>query len=469
MKKAKIVCTVGPSSESEDIIQRMASEGMDTARLNFSHGTVSGHRRMCRAIRRVSDRIGRPIAVLQDLQGPRLRLGKIENDWLELEKGTRLVLTTRKVAGKPGVIPVQYPNFAREVRRGSIVLLADGSVQLEVLDTNGPDVDTRVVVGGRIGTHQGLNLPGTDISSPALTAKDVADLKAGLSMGVDAVALSFVRSPEHVRKARKILSRHSSRALLIAKIEHPLAVERLEDILREADGIMVARGDLGVEMPPEKVPTIQKQAIAMANHRGKLVIVATQMLESMRHQPRPTRAEASDVANAVLDGADALMLSGETASGRYPVEAVRMMKRIVLEAEASSGAGAMPQPLVETEPFANAVANATVVAARDLEVKTIVAFTESGYTARLLSDYRPEAEIVALTPRRQTQRALAMFWGVEPVLVPRVRSTDALIRLVNRTLLEKRLASKGEVVVVTGSIPAGRSGRTNMMKAHVVE
>ncbi len=470
MRKAKIVCTIGPASSSEDLLKKLVLAGMDVARLNFSHGDHDSHKRLHRQLRKLSRATNRPLAILQDVQGPRIRLGKFKTGKALIQTGASYVLTTRKITGDETRAAVQYTNLHKDVQKGDRVLIADGTIQLRVQDVEGQDILTKVVVGGTLKDHKGINLPGVRLSTPAVTDKDKRDIRLGLELGMDVVAISFVRSPEDVLQVRRMVRKAKSACQVIAKIEHPDAVDCLDDILDVCDGIMVARGDLGVELPPEKVPAIQKSAIHRANARGKLVIVATQMLESMIRNPRPTRAEASDVANAVFDGADAMMLSGETAAGAYPVEALQMMVRIISEAEKSPAFRSAPRPRLLKDPakFTNAISNATVVSSEDIGARLIIAFTESGNTARLISDYRPKARIIALTPHLETYNRLAVFWGVEPVKVPAVKSTDAMLRQVNKTLVERGFAHVGEELVITSGVPLGQKGSTNMLKLHRV-
>ncbi len=468
MRKAKIVCTIGPASASEEMLHKLVLAGMDVARLNFSHGDARSHAMVHARLRRVARAAGRPLAILQDVQGPRIRLGRFKDQAAELRTGDNFVLTAQPLLGDTLRASVQYAQLHREVRKGDRILIADGMVQLRVLEVEGREIVTKILTGGRIGDHKGLNLPGVHLSGPSVTEKDKRDIRQGLRLGMDLLAISFVRSPDDVVEVRRLVRKAGARSLLIAKIEHPDAVACLDDILDVCDGIMVARGDLGVELPPEKVPAIQKSAIHRANARGKLVIVATQMLESMVQNPRPTRAEASDVANAVFDGADALMLSAETAAGAYPLEALQMMVRVIGEAERSTAyqQAARPRLLKDSSLFPNAVSQATVVAAESLGARLIVAFTESGNTARLLSDYRPGARIVALTPHEDTFRQLAALWGVEPLKVPAVHSTDAMLRQVNSVLLERGFAKPGDPVVIASGVPLGEQGSTNMLKLH---
>ncbi|HEY8208583.1 MAG TPA: pyruvate kinase [Myxococcaceae bacterium] len=465
MRKAKIICTLGPASSSRPVLEAMIRAGMDVARLNFSHGTHDEHRRRLDLIRTLSRKLRRPVAILQDLQGPKIRLGLFEGGQLMVQRGQGVTVTTRAVLGRGGVIPTPVKSLPRDVRRGDPILLDDGRVRLEVLSVRGPDVRARVVVGGLLKDKKGLNLPGANVSVPSLTAKDEEDLAFGLELGVDYVALSFVRSVKDVERAREKMG--DRKRPIIAKIEKPQAVANLEEIARAADGVMIARGDLGVEMPLKEVPLIQKQAILTVNRMGGVVIVATEMLESMIQNPRPTRAEVSDVANAVLDGADAVMLSGETAAGQHPVRAVETMAEVVEAAETRAPHGITYSPFeARSEDISTGVAAAAVAAARQLGVETIVAYTESGYTARLISEYRPRARIVGLTPNKETLPQMALFWGVTGMQVKRVHSTDAMIRQVRHLCLEERLCAAGRPVVIVTGVPLNHPGKTNMMTVH---
>jgi pyruvate kinase len=464
MRKAKMICTLGPSSETLEIIEGLMRAGMDVARLNFSHGTQDEHRRRIDLLRKASRRLGQPIAVLQDVQGPKIRLGRFEGGALLVKAGQEVTVTTRSVLGHADVIPTPVQSLPREVRRGDLILLDDGRVRLRVQSVTRRDVTCRVEVGGVLKDHKGLNLPGAEVDVPTLTEKDVADLAFGQDVGVDYVALSFVRSADDVRAARPHVARLGTP--LIAKIEKPQAVARLDAIAAEADGVMVARGDLGVEMPLEQLPTIQKQAVRLVNRMGGIVIVATEMLESMVSNPRPTRAEVSDVANAILDGADAVMLSGETAAGRYPIEAAATMARIVEETEKGHRREHFTPDFRRPDDVSTGVAAAAVAAAQQLGIDTIVAYTESGHTARLISEFRPSARIIALTPNARTVDRVAMFWGVTGLRVGRLQSTDAMIRQVRRLCETRALCPPGKAVVVVAGVPLNQPGKTNMMSIH---
>ncbi|HEY0479567.1 MAG TPA: pyruvate kinase [Kofleriaceae bacterium] len=470
MPRAKIVCTLGPASSTPERIGELIESGMSVARLNFSHGTHDDHARMLQIVRTEADRRGKAIAALLDLQGPKIRIGKLAAGQIELKPGAALTLTTEEVVGDERRVSTTYQGLPRDVKVGDQILLDDGYLSLAVTHVHEHDVDTVVVTGGILKNNKGINLPGVDVSAPALSEKDRTDIGFALRHGVDYVALSFVRRPEDVIEAKRLLTVDQVSIPVIAKIEKPQALERLGDIIDVSDGIMVARGDLGVELGPEKVPLWQKRIIEETNKRGKIVITATQMLESMITQPRPTRAEASDVANAVLDASDALMLSGETASGLYPVEAVRTMARIIEEIERSAYYRANVEiPEIQLAVSANAIAHAAMTAARAMRLKTIVAVSESGGAARLISEYRPDANILALTTNEVSFRRLAMIWGVTPVLISPAATTEELIDRVEATMIERNLALPGENVLITMAVPVGAGMQTNMLKIHQIQ
>ncbi|MSP16206.1 MAG: pyruvate kinase [Myxococcales bacterium] len=465
MRRAKIVCTLGPSSSSAERIGALIDAGMDVARLNFSHGEYETHHALLRTVRAEAERRGKAVAILQDLQGPKIRIGRFTAGSIELVPDATFTITTRNVPGDQRVVSTSYVDLPGDVRPGDKVLLDDGYLQLEVTDVTGEDVTTRVVIGGILKNNKGINLPGVKVSSPSLTVKDRADLVFGMRIGVDFIALSFVRSAQDVLEARRLATLEDTRIPIIAKLEKPEAVERLEEIIEAADGIMVARGDLGVEMGPEKVPLVQKLAISLTNARGKVVITATQMLESMIENPRPTRAEASDVANAVLDGTDALMLSGETASGKYPVEAVQTMARIVTEIEQSAHyRSQIERPTLDLPVSTNAIAHAAAVAARQMRLPVIAVYSGSGGIARLLSEYRPEARIVALTDNEATFHRLALYWGVTAIRVAAAASTDEMLARIEDTLRARGLAKSGELAVITLGVPIGSGESSNLLK-----
>lgn len=469
-RKAKIVCTIGPASASPQMIDDLLRLGMDVARLNFSHGTHAEHARVVEAVRKASGRHQKTVAVLADLSGPKIRTGKLENGKaVTLRTGQRFTITTAQRAGGADGVSTTYKQLPREVRKGDRILLSDGLIELKVLRVRGTEVQCRVVNGGELGEKKGINLPGVKMKVGALTPKDRKDLAFALSIGADYIALSFVRSAKDVRAAKAAIARAGKTTPVIAKLEKPEAIENLKEILQAADGVMVARGDLGVEMSPEKVPIVQKTIIARAREHRVPVITATQMLESMTQNPRPTRAEASDVANAILDGTDAVMLSGETASGRYPREAVAMMDRIIREAEHDgvvsrerhSGPG-------ERLSVAETVSEAVCHAATELNMKVIAVFTETGSTARLISRYRPGPPIIAFSPMQGTRRRLSLLWGIVPRTIRYLRDIDSLAEIAERRLREEKLVTAGDIVGIVAGTPLGTKGTTNFMKLHFV-
>lgn len=463
---AKIVCTLGPPSASLEALSALVAAGMDVARLNFSHGTHEEHAAMISAVRVASATAGRPIMVFADLQGPKIRLGNFAAGPVMIENGAEFTITTEAVAGSATIASTVYADLARDVAPGDPILIDDGLIRLEVLSTDGTKVRCRVIEGGRLSDHKGINLPGVNVSAPAMTDKDREDLKFALECNVDAVALSFVRSPGDAVVARAAMERCGRRVPLFAKLEKPEAVDKLEAIVDAFDGLMVARGDLGVEMALEQVPLVQKRAIRLCRAHAKPVIVATQMLDSMINHSRPTRAEASDVANAVLDGADALMLSGETSAGRFPLESVRTMRRLIAAAETlpcekrPSDAGA---PAVSPT-----VARAAVETALALGARALVAFTRSGATARQIASYRAPIPLVAFAEDPDVLRQLPIVWGVRPYLMLNVRTTDYLVEQIDAAVRATGVAREGDLVVVVSGVPSGASGSTNQMRVHRV-
>src|SRR5215470_12959543 len=463
-RRAKIVCTLGPRSSSAKMIDAFVRVGMDVARLNFSHGTPLEHAQRVAAVRRASGDHEKPIAILADLQGPKIRTGPLEQGRpIHLRAGQRLIITTRSVKGTSDVVSTTFRALPKSVRTGDRILLSDGAIELRVLSTRKREVACRVVNGGELGEHKGINLPGIRLDIPSLTTKDRKDLAFALRLGADYVALSFVRTGADVRAAKAAIARLGKATPVIAKIEKPEALENLDEILSVADGVMVARGDLGVEMSPESVPIAQKQIIARARNALVPVITATQMLDSMQKNPRPTRAEASDVANAVFDGSDALMLSGETAAGSYPLESVEMMDRIIREAEENASVELRPTRFAELQ-IPEAVAEAICHAAEELRMKVIAVFTETGGSARLVSKYRPRVPIVAFSPNTETRRRLSLFWGVTARRIAAIKDIDTLVRAAETRLLEERLVKKGDVVGVVAGTPLGARGTTNLMR-----
>jgi pyruvate kinase len=478
MRKAKIVCTIGPASESPELLDRLIEGGMNAARLNFSHGTHESHGKAIAAVRAAAVRRHAAVAIIQDLQGPRIRVGDLGRDGVTVEPDRMVTLTAERGAvATAGHIPVTYPAFARDVKPGARILINDGLIELVAERISGDTVACRVVAGGHITSNKGINLPGTSISAPTVTDKDRDDLRFGLAQDVDYVALSFVRGPEDIVAAKQLIRASGGQTPVIAKIERAEAVASLEAILDEADGVMIARGDLGVEMGPEAVPLLQKRIVREANRRRRLVITATQMLESMTQHPRPTRAEASDVANAVFDGTDAVMLSAETAAGRYPVESVQFMDRVVRAAEAGMTEAMAPAagPSEATGKGKNAaravpeaMCEAAASAAEAVDAGAVVVFSESGATARLMSKQRPAAPIVAFTPFEPVRHRLALYWGVVPGTMAHIAQPDERVREVERRLKQERLVKPGDRVVILSGTVSGQPGGTNSMKLHEV-
>ncbi|MFF4831127.1 pyruvate kinase [Streptomyces sp. NPDC001315] len=471
MRRAKIVCTLGPATDSYDQIKALVDAGMDVARLNLSHGEYAEHEARYQHVRKASDETGHSVGLLADLQGPKIRLGHFKEGPVLLERGDVFTITVEEgVEGDRQTCGTTYAGLADDVTPGERILVDDGKVCLEVTEVDGPRVHTRVVEGGVISDHKGLNLPGVAVSVPALSKKDEADLRWALRTGFDVIALSFVRSGDDIKDVHRIMDEEGRRIPVIAKVEKPQAVDNIDDIVAAFDGIMVARGDLGVEMPLEQVPIVQKRAIKLAKRNAKPVIVATQMLDSMIENSRPTRAEASDVANAVIDGTDAVMLSGETSVGKYPVETVRTMAKIVEAAEEDVLAKGLP-PLTESNKprtQGGAVARAAAEIGDFLGAKFLVAFSQSGDTARRLSRYRSPIPLLAFTPEPATRSRLNLTWGVETFLGPHVDSTDAMVDQVDELLLKYGRCQKGDVVVITAGSPPGMPGSTNLVRVHHV-
>jgi len=468
-RRAKIICTIGPACHSEAAMRDLLRLGMDVGRLNFSHGSHEDHARNIERLRHAAEKENRTVCILQDLQGPKIRTGHLENhEPVLLKSGSTVLITPRDIVGTASRISTTFPDLASEVSPGARILLRDGLIELRVRTVRGKDVICDVLNGGTLGEHQGINLPGTALSIPALTEKDRRDLEFGLKHGVDAVALSFVRTAADVNMVRQIVTALGCDTPLISKLEKPQAIDHLEEILQASDGVMVARGDLGVEMAPEKVPVIQKHVIRRAAQWRKPVITATQMLESMIENPRPTRAEASDVANAIFDGSDSVMLSAETASGRYAREAVAMMSRIVVEAESNMGEFTQRRRrerhgLSVAETICESIAHA----AEDLPMGAIAVFTETGNTARMISKYRPQAPIYAFTPNATVAQRTNLYWGVHPMNCAPALSAEQMVSVAEKELLDRRQLKPGDVLgVVAGTRQA--SGSTNLMRLHTV-
>jgi len=483
MRKAKIVCTIGPASDGPAILEQLVQSGMNAARLNFSHGTHESHGEAMKAIRITAERQGVPVAIIQDLQGPRIRVGDLPDAGVELCAGQTVRLRTmmlrsggqlgaRMVVEKTAVqdIPVTYQALTRDIRPGARILIDDGLVELKVDRIIDGAVQCRVIAGGRVTSHKGMNLPGTVVSAPTLTDKDRDDVRFGVAQGVDYIALSFVRGADDIIAAKQLIAECGGDVPVIAKIERQEAVTELEAILAQADGVMVARGDLGVELGPEAVPVLQKRIIAAANRHRRLVITATQMLESMTRQVRPTRAEASDVANAVFDGTDAVMLSAETAVGQYPVEVVQVMDRIVRAAEVETGPGFVRRVQADQGylPLEEAICLSASSAAASTGAGAIVAFSERGTTARFMSKQRPNAPIIAFTPCESIRRKMALYWGVMPHTMEQIPTTDERVNEAERRLKAEGLVKTGQRLVILSGTRIGQPGGTNLMKLHEV-
>jgi pyruvate kinase len=469
MPKIKIVCTIGPASRSSEVLRQLILAGMNVARLNFSHGSHSEHAATISILRRLSAELARPVAILQDLTGPKIRIGRIAAGAATLEPGSLFTLTRRQIPGDASGVTLSYPGIFRAVRRGDTLLLSDGTVELEVLKVREEEIRCRVVVGGQLSSHKGIHFPHRSILVPSLTEKDKADLAFGLRHGVDYVAISFVREAADMRKAKRFIEKRGRTVPLVAKIEKHEALANIDDIIPHAAAVMVARGDLGVEISLENVPRVQKSLIGRCNSAGKPVITATQMLLGMVQSPRPTRAEVTDVANAILDGTDAVMLSEETAIGRYPVEAVKMMARIASETEPTFPFSTWAQKWNrEGMPLDEAVASSACDLAERIQAAAIITFTHSGGTAGLVAKYRPGRPILAPTPLPETYRRLALVWGVVPLLSRKMTNTDEMIRHVFAKALESGIVKRGQRVVITAGIPMGVPGTTNLIKAETL-
>lgn len=470
----KIVCTLGPASQDEDTIRQLLLCGLDVARLNFSHGSHDDHYLVYQRLRSISSELKKPITILQDLQGPKIRTGHLSGDCVELISGQPFFLTTRSITGDENCVSVDYPELPQALEQGDRILLDDGNLELVVISSGGDEVETRVVLGGILKPNKGVNLPGAHLEIPGFTEKDEEDLAFGLHLGIDMVAISFVRSEKDVERVRQAIGRlapERARLPIIAKLERPEALENLEAIIHASDGVMVARGDLGVEMAPEYVPIAQKRIIETANRHSRLVITATQMLDSMIHNPRPTRAEASDVANAILDGTDAVMLSGETAAGKYPVKAVEMMNAIALQAESvlerwGHWKGSFEH--VDSNDDTYFMTLAARELAHDRNVSAIAIFTKSGRTALLMSKTRPGVPILAFTPEVETYHRMNMYWGVTPHLVPHANTIEEMLRDVEEETLSSHPISVGQQIVLICGFPVYKVRQTNLAILHTV-
>ncbi|MDS3955096.1 pyruvate kinase [Staphylococcus epidermidis] len=472
MRKTKIVCTIGPASESEEMLEKLMNAGMNVARLNFSHGSHEEHKARIDTIRKVAKRLNKTIGLLLDTKGPEIRTHNMKDGLIVLEKGKEVIVSMNEVEGTPEKFSVTYENLINDVNIGSYILLDDGLVELQVKEINKDkgEVKCDILNTGELKNKKGVNLPGVKVNLPGITDKDADDIRFGIKENVDFIAASFVRRPSDVLDIRQILEEEKAEITIFPKIENQEGIDNIEEILEVSDGLMVARGDMGVELPPESVPMVQKDLIRKCNKLGKPVITATQMLDSMQRNPRATRAEASDVANAIYDGTDAVMLSGETAAGQYPEEAVKTMRNIAVSAEAAQDYKKLLSDrtkLVETS-LVNAIGVSVAHTALNLNVKAIVAATESGSTARTISKYRPHSDIIAVTPSEKTARQCAIVWGVNPVVKEGRKTTDALLNNAVATAVETGRVSNGDLIIITAGVPTGEKGTTNMMKIHLV-
>jgi pyruvate kinase len=471
LRKTKIVCTIGPASESPDMLKQLISSGMNVARLNFSHGDFEEHGRRMDNIRQASLEMNQTVAILLDTKGPEIRTGKLKAEPVELIQGNQFILTTEEVLGDEKRVSVTYDRLPEDVHVGSTILIDDGLLGLKVTRIESTEIYCEIVNGGPLKSRKGVNVPGVKVALPGITEKDANDIRFGIEQGIDFIAASFVRKAIDVLEIRELLEQHKATHIqIIAKIENQEGVNNLDEILEVSDGLMVARGDLGVEIPAEEVPLVQKKIIKKCNQVGKPVITATQMLDSMQRNPRPTRAEASDVANAILDGTDAIMLSGETAAGKYPVLSVQTMARIaertetIIQYQEILNSKILEQQITVTDAISQSVSNVAL----DLNAAAIITPTESGYTARMVSKYRPKATIIAVTQREEVLRGLQLIWGVIPMLGKPAESTDQMLTSAVETSIQSGLVRMGDVVVITAGVPLGQSGSTNLMKVHLV-
>jgi pyruvate kinase len=471
MRRTKIVATIGPASDRPEVMVKLLQNGVNVFRLNFSHGSQEEHKTRIELIRESARTVGRPVAIMIDLKGPEIRIGTFENGKIMLKEGDIFTITTEQVVGTQERVWAQYPDITKDVPVGGYLLLDDGNITLQALEVKPTEIKTRVVVGGALSDRKKINLPGVKVSLPAMSEKDISDIQFGVRMGVDFVAGSFIRKAGDVLEIRRVIEEAGGNQHIISKVESQEGYDELEAILQVSDGLMVARGDLGVEVPTEEVPLMQKWMIERCNQLGKPVITATQMLESMITKPRPTRAEASDVANAIMDGTDAIMLSGETAAGQYPVEAVRTMATIAYRTETALDYEGIMNKKRRTgtlDTVTEAISHATVTTAIDLGAAAIVSATRSGFTARMVSKYRPACPIIAVTSDKAVARKLQLVWGVTAVVKEDSHDTDSLIDRSVEGALESGIVKNGDLVVITGGIPVGVQGSTNLIKVHTV-
>ncbi|MDD3225663.1 MAG: pyruvate kinase [Clostridium sp.] len=472
MKKTKVICTIGPASDNEETVTKLVEAGMNASRHNFSHGDHEGNGRSIDIVKKVRKKLGKQIAIILDTKGPEIRTGNFKGTSVELKQGNKFTVSTgEEVLGDETKCSVSYDKLHEDVKKGDTILIDDGLVGLEVESVEGRKIHCVVKNTGFVGNHKGVNIPGVSIQLPALTPKDEGDLKFGIKKGIDLITASFIRKGSDVESIRKVLRENGGEEISIfSKIESQEGIDNIDEIIKASDGIMVARGDMGVEIPSKEVPLVQKSIIEKCNKAGKPVITATQMLDSMIRNPRPTRAEASDVANAIFDGTDAIMLSGETAGGKYPVEAATTMTEIAETVEESDRYKKMLEHkrTEKANNIANAISLSTCNAALSLNASAIITATQSGYTARMVSAYRPECPIIAATPHKKVARRLALNWGVYPIIVPKVESTDELIKISIEGALKTKYVNKKDIVIFAAGIPTGTSGNTNMLKIQEV-
>lgn len=470
MRKTKIVCTIGPTSDSLEMMKKLIEAGMNVARLNFSHGTHEEHELRIKRLRQAAVETQKVLSIMLDTKGPEIRTGYIQGDRVILKENTRVRLTTEEITGDERRFSINNSQLPRSVNPGNVIMIADGMLHLEVISTTDTEIECKVIVGGELGNQKNVNVPGVTLDLPALTEKDIKDIHFGIDHEVDFIAASFVRRASDVLAIRRILESRDANIHIISKIENEEGVNNLEEIIKVSNGIMVARGDMGVVIPAQEVPLIQKTMIGKCNRVGKPVVTATQMLDSMIRNPRPTRAEASDVANAIFDGTDAVMLSGETAAGKYPLEAVRMMSRIAERAEEAldyksllvKRAAEMPRTTTD------AISHATCTIAQDLGAAAIITSTKSGFTARMVSKYRPRAPIIAVSPDKSVLRKLCLVWGAQPLGVAEIQSTDEMVKQAVDASLAEGLIRCGDLLVITAGVPVGAPGTTNLIKVHIV-
>ncbi|MBZ2175653.1 pyruvate kinase [Schnuerera sp. xch1] len=473
VKRTKIVCTLGPASEKEEILKELFLNGLNVARLNFSHGNHKEHKKRMDLVKKLRDELELPIAIMLDTKGPEIRLRNFKEEETILSDGDSFTLTTRDIEGDQSIVSVSYEGLANDVKEGDKILIDDGLVEFKVQEiVNGTDIKCTVLNGGTLKDHKGVNVPNIPINLPAVTEKDISDIKFGIENGVDFVAASFIRKADDVLQIRKVLEENNGEHIeIISKIENQEGVDNIDEIIEASDGIMVARGDLGVEIEAEEIPLLQKKIIRKCNLTGKPVITATQMLDSMIRNPRPTRAEVTDVANAILDGSDAIMLSGETAAGKYPIEAVKTMHNIAIRTETSSeylDILKSKRKLDDHISTTNAISRATCTTAEDLKASAIVTATSSGYTSKSVSKFRPKAPIIAATTSERVMRKLALVWGVYPVLSIKSSNTDEVIDMSIHSAMLKGYIKEGDLIVITAGIPVGVSGTTNLLKVHTI-